>query len=97
MIQLEFHPEAEEELMEAERWYRERSEVASQAFALEISLALDSVLQSPERWPRTHLDERRFVLDRFPYSVLYRINADTVYVMAIAHHKRRPGYWRRRK
>jgi toxin ParE1/3/4 len=35
-------------------------------------------------------------LNRFPYTVLYRVKNDEIFVTAVAHHSRRPGYWRRR-
>lgn len=97
MKRVEFHPEAEQEIIEAQRWYRERSEVASQAFALEVAKTIASIVEAPERWPATEGGERRQVLQRFPYTILYRFHSDTVYVTAIAHHKRRPGYWRGRE
>jgi plasmid stabilization system protein ParE len=97
MNQVRFHREAEEELTEAENWYYARSEVAAQAFALEIDHAIRSIADAPLRWPRGMRGERRFVLDRFPYTVLYRVKTDHVFITAIAHQSRRPGYWRHRK
>jgi hypothetical protein len=38
---------------------------------------------------------RRFVLQRFPFSTVYLMLVQG-YIVAIAHHKRKPGYWRRR-
>jgi hypothetical protein len=40
---------------------------------------------------------RRILLDRFPYSVIYRASADEILIIAVAHLRRRPGYWRHRK
>ncbi|MGH8701418.1 MAG: type II toxin-antitoxin system RelE/ParE family toxin, partial [Burkholderiales bacterium] len=39
---------------------------------------------------------RRILLNRFPYSVVYRTSSDEIIVIAVAHQRRRPGYWRRR-
>jgi plasmid stabilization system protein ParE len=72
MMPVEFHPDAEWELTEAQAWYRQRSDVAAQAFALEIDHALRSITEAPERWPKMQRGERRFLLARFPYSILYR-------------------------
>ncbi len=66
MKQVRFHREADAELTEAEAWYRSRSEVAAQAFALEIDRAIKSIAEAPERWPTGRRGERRFVLSRFP-------------------------------
>ncbi|MGH9422135.1 MAG: type II toxin-antitoxin system RelE/ParE family toxin [Thermoanaerobaculia bacterium] len=68
-----------------------------QALALEIDDALRAITEAPLRWPLGRRGERRFVLDRFPYTVLYFVRADHVFVVAIAHQSRRPGYWGHRK
>lgn len=94
---VEFHPDAEWELTEAQAWYRQRSDVAAQAFALEIDHALRSITEAPERWPKMQRGERRFLLARFPYSILYRIRGNDIFIIAVAHLKRRPGYWRSRR
>ncbi|MGH8246056.1 MAG: type II toxin-antitoxin system RelE/ParE family toxin [Gammaproteobacteria bacterium] len=49
MTRIEFHPEAEQEVAEAQVWYRERSEVAAQALALEIDRAIQSIAEAPHR------------------------------------------------
>ena len=92
-----FHPEADEELAEAREWYETRSEVAAQAFALEIDHAIARILEAPLRYPIGRRGERRFVLDRFPYTILYRVRTDHVFITAVAHQSRRPGYWRHRR
>ena len=39
---------------------------------------------------------RRILLDRFPYQLIYRVEGDEIVIYAVAHQKRRPGYWRKR-
>jgi plasmid stabilization system protein ParE len=68
MNSVRFHPEAEEELAEAREWYEKRSEVAAQAFALEIDRAVSRIFEAPLRYPTGWRGEHRFVLDRFPYT-----------------------------
>jgi len=97
MKPVRIHREARLELAEAQDWYYERSEAAAQAFALEVDHAIRSIRQAPLRWPLALRGARAFVLDRFPYTVFYRVSADHVVITAIAHQSRRPGYWRHRK
>jgi plasmid stabilization system protein ParE len=92
-----FHPEADEELIEAREWYHARSEVAAQAFSLEIDAAIKRITEAPLRYPIGQRGERRFMLDRFPYTILYRVREDHVYITAVAHQSRRPGYWLHRR
>lgn len=97
MRTVQFHPEANQELIEAREWYDRRSEVAAQAFSLAINQAIDRILEAPLRYPIGRRGEHRFVLDRFPYTILYRIRRNDVFVTAVAHQSRRPGYWRHRR
>ena len=77
----------------AEAWYRERDYEASARFLSEIYDALENLVQRPQRWPSYHYGTRRFVLHQFPFSIIYRDESTAVSIVAIAHHKRRPGYW----
>lgn len=95
-MRVRFHRDADQELSEAQDWYRQRSEVAAQAFALEIDHAIQNIAEAPLRWPEGRRGERRFVLDRFPYTLLYRVREDHIFITAVAHQSRRPGYWRDR-
>jgi plasmid stabilization system protein ParE len=96
MTKIEFHPEARLDLESARSWYRERSKLAARAFITEVLRALRSIAISPDAWPRTRANERRFVLKRFPYSIIYRTRENEVFVTAIAHHRRLPEYWHER-
>ena len=51
-IKVSFHPEAAEEVETAQRWYAERSPLAAKAFLAELDVAIERVLEAPERWPR---------------------------------------------
>ncbi len=73
-----------------------RSADASVGFIAAISDALDSISQAPQRWPKYLYGTRRFVLHRFPFSVVYLDDPDMVNIVAVAHHKRKPGYWKQR-
>jgi len=92
----EFHPEAVREAEAARNWYLERSPVAAKAFADEIEEAVDRVC----RWPELHATylhgTRRCLLRRFPYIVVYRRIENVVEILAVAHARRKPGYWRDR-
>jgi hypothetical protein len=48
------------------------------------------------RWPRHGRCARRYVVPRFPFSSVYRMREDEVEIIAVAHGRRRPGYWRSR-
>ncbi|WP_437690624.1 hypothetical protein [Sorangium sp. So ce176] len=54
------------------------------------------IAEAPGRWPSTRYGTRRVRLTRFPYLVVYRDEPTRILVVAIAHAKQRPGYWRKR-
>ena len=55
-----------------------------------------NVLQYPESGNPVSAHVRKWVLSRFPYNLLYVVEGDGILVVAVAPHKRRPNYWRKR-
>jgi plasmid stabilization system protein ParE len=93
---LDIHPSALAELKSSISWYLEQNETTADKFVEEIDRAIDLVLASPQRWPASDLDTRKFVLRRFPYAVIYHERKSVVRILAIAHGHRQPGYWKDR-
>src|SRR5271166_1482232 len=93
----EFHPEAILDAWEARRWYADRNPQAADSFMAELDRAAELIIAQPERWPPYLHGTRRYRLRRFPYLLVYRTTADMVVVLAVAHAKRRPGYWKSRR
>ncbi len=93
------HPEAEEDLRDAAEFYRERAgNSLSQSFLAEFEQSVGILLQhrglgSPWRGR----GRRRYLMKRFPYSLIYTISGQEIRILAVAHHNRRPSYWRGRK
>ncbi|MBZ5663803.1 MAG: type II toxin-antitoxin system RelE/ParE family toxin [Acidobacteriia bacterium] len=90
------HPEVWLEIEAADDWYLERSADASAAFIAALSDAFENISQAPERWPKYSYGTRRFVLHRFPFSIIYLDDPDVVSIVAVAHSKRKPRYWKAR-
>lgn len=63
-----------------------------------LRVAVQAVAESPERWPPHRYGCRRYVLpNRYPYSLIYRLNSTgNVQIVAVSHQKRLPGYWKHR-
>jgi len=92
-MRVSFHPQASDEVEHAQAWYEERSVLAAAGFLQEFSQAIRRIAAAPQRYPTTLHATRRIMLDRFPFSIYYRTGNDEVFVVAVAHQKRRPGYW----
>jgi toxin ParE1/3/4 len=91
-----FHPEAWLEFETADNWYWRQNPDTSIRFVAAISDALEYIARWPRTWPAYLLGTRRFVLQKFPYAVIYREKESAVQILAIAHGHRRPGYWKDR-
>jgi plasmid stabilization system protein ParE len=89
----QFHPEAREEFRNATRWYRAQNVLASSEFRATVSSAIRLIAESSQQWPKYLHGTRRLVMQRFPFSVVYLDEPDFVIIVAVAHSKRRPGYW----
>jgi plasmid stabilization system protein ParE len=93
---LEVLPEAEAEAREAFQWYLERSPLVADAFRAELFDAIDGLATTARDWPEDEDGFRHYHLKRYPYTVMYEVVDRQVTVLAIAHQRRRPGYWQNR-
>jgi plasmid stabilization system protein ParE len=97
VIAYSFHPDADAELAEASLFYESRLAGLGKSFAAEVERTISLVREFPDAGSAIGSGRRRVVVARFPYSIVYRHNPDSIVIVAVAHQRRRPGYWRRRK
>ena len=92
-----FHRLAAQEYRVARSSYARQSQQAAARFVQAVGTALEQIAAHPERWP-LYDDRHRWVkTKKFPYLLIYRrTGEDRLTVVAVAHSRRRPGYWRRR-
>jgi plasmid stabilization system protein ParE len=95
-MRLSYHPDAEAELAEAARFYERKVPGLGTHFRTEFAAAVAKIVETPERWRVLEKDIRRFLMSRFPYSILYRITGDEIRILVVKHHSRHPDYWRNR-
>jgi plasmid stabilization system protein ParE len=96
MLPVDYLPEARRDFDESFDWYAERSDHAAVRFANAVDVALAAIADDPKRFAAIDEIHRECPMARFPFHVIYRVAADRVVVVAIAHAKRRPGYWKGR-
>jgi plasmid stabilization system protein ParE len=97
VIPYAFHPEAEAELAEAARFFESRVHGLGKAFIDAVELVISLIRQYPEVGTLVGQSRRRVLVRGFPYAVVYQSQPDFVLILAIAHLRRRPGYWRARE
>lgn len=92
------HNEAKQELDSAIAYYEVRQVGLGLDFLSDVEQAISRIQQNPnvgEKYKITGF--RRYVMQRFPYLVFYVEFEDFIWVVAIAHGKRKPNYWKKRQ
>ena len=92
----EFLPEAEQELREAARYYESEAPGLGVTYIAEVRRVVRSIIENPYTAAAVGSGIRRKVLSNFPYNILYSVERDVIVIVAVAHQKRRPRYWRAR-
>jgi len=93
---VEFDEASQAEFIEAFDWYAKRSHGAAIGFASAVDVAIERIAENPDRFPTTFAGCRYCKVERFPFCVVFYSSERGLFVVAIAHLKRRPGYWRNR-
>lgn len=92
-----FHAEAATELEAAFAWYADRSRKVADQYLAEFDRAIAVIVESPKSWERVIGPWRRYPLRRFPFWIYFRETDSGIEVVAVAHGRRSPGYWRDRE
>ncbi|HEY3135997.1 MAG TPA: type II toxin-antitoxin system RelE/ParE family toxin [Blastocatellia bacterium] len=95
-MKLVFHPEAWEELLESARFYEERDEGLGWQFLEAVQDTTRRIREFPQSGPVERADIRKGFVSGFPFTVLYQIHKDRIFIAAVMHQHRRPGYWMNR-
>jgi plasmid stabilization system protein ParE len=85
------------ELRRAVARYDVESPGVGDQLVAEVEAATARIADFPEHGSPYLAGTRRAILPRFPFSVVYRVDRDGALIVAIAHHRRRPGYWQTRR
>ena len=93
-----FEPAARQDLLDATRWYLEEAgPLRARQFETEIHRSLSLLVRLPALGAPIRHGVRKLPLRRFPYSLVYRDESGLIRVLALAHQRRQPGYWAKRR
>lgn len=95
-MQIKIHIEAYDEIEAAKRWYETQAEGLGENFEQELDRAMSCIREFPDTWPKYTAGTRRFFMHRFPFAVVYLYDEKIIWVFAVMHLRRKPGYWRKR-
>jgi plasmid stabilization system protein ParE len=96
VVGYEYHSDAEAEYLEAIRHYSCIREELGLSFVTEVESAIERARQFPEAYGRVGRNLRHVGTHRFPYVVIYEVLEGRIFVWAVAHTSREPGYWKKR-
>ena len=95
---ISIHPEAQVEFDEAADYYRDHAaRFIAERFVEDFEHVMRLAVGDPELGSRLSARSRSLLFRHFPYRLVYQAVADMLVVVAVAHQRRRPGYWRRRQ
>jgi hypothetical protein len=96
-MKFSFHPEAEAEFQAAIDYYEECEPGLGCDFALEVHSTIQGIIALPSSWPAIGGDIRRCLTRRFPFGVLYVVEAEEILILSVMHLHREPDYWKPRR
>lgn len=96
MTRVVFRQEARAEAVDAFRWYEEQRPGLGTEFRNGLLDAVRRMRSTPLAYPVVHRDLRRVLVNRFPYSVFYRVTSEAIVVVGVVHGKRHPRTWKQR-
>jgi toxin ParE1/3/4 len=89
-----FHAEAEAEVRAAAAYYEGRRAGLGDEFLAEIEAMVQRIRQNPKAFTVYDAEgTRKCIVRRFPYTIFYAELEEAIWVAAVAHQRRRPGYW----
>ena len=95
-VKVILHDEADAEFQSAVATYQGESHELAVRFYRGFFATLNRIGSHPKAWPRLRGSVRKCLVQGFPYKLLYLIEPDRIFVVALMHAKRQPGYWERR-
>ncbi len=93
MAKIRVYSRAEAEYTESLSWYAERSIRVAGEFDHEFDIALAKISADPMRFPYCDARHQFYLMQKFPFKIIFRQVSSEIHVVAVAHTSRRPNYW----
>jgi plasmid stabilization system protein ParE len=95
-VKVVLHPQAETEFLLAQQRYTDASPLLGRRFYDEITSVFRRIIEHPRRYKQLDPPARRLFANGFPYAVIYVVKPDAIWIIAVMHVRRAPGYWKGR-
>ncbi len=94
MLPIKLELQARRDFDESFDWYAKRSQAAAEQFVIAVDQALARIAKQPNLYGRIDAQHQACRLFKFPFSLVFAVRSDCILIVAIAHDRRQPGYWR---
>ena len=91
--QLEFHPEVTNDIKGSYLWYEDKLQGLGTRFLNELEDGYTAIQNFPDTWANFQYGFKRYILNKFPFSILYKVIEEKIVILAIMHNSRKPNYW----
>lgn len=88
-----YHPSSRKELDDATDYYDQIDPGLGDGFLEDVNDCLARILKFPHAWTKLRDKVRRCRTHRFPYSLVYEVDDEHVFILAVMHSSRKPNYW----
>jgi plasmid stabilization system protein ParE len=92
-LKVRLDPAAKLEIRQAALCYEDCRDGLGLEFLDAVESAFEQIQRHPRVWRILKGRFRRYLLQRFPYGLIYAVEGETIFVAAVMHLKRKPGYW----
>jgi toxin ParE1/3/4 len=96
-MRITWHPEAEDELIKAAKFYNQRVAGLGVDFLDAVDSAVRHITRDPKLFPLLKSGIQRCRVTRFPYCLYFRCLPDAIRILVVMHHNRQPDYWQSRQ
>ena len=90
-------PSAQEDMLQAYRWYQEQRQGLGDEFLLCVEAAFSKILAFPDAYKIDYKNVHRFLTQRFPFSIFFIIEGVFIFIISVRHRRRNPDAWKSRK
>jgi hypothetical protein len=95
-MKLIFHPEAYDEMLESARYFESKTPGLGLDLMSAVQESTQRILGFPISGPIERSQIRKSLVRGFPFTILYEVHSDHIFIAAVMHQRRKPGYWKNR-
>ena len=95
-MKLLFHPLAKKEFEISANWYKERSIKVEKSFVESVFKTIDFITNYPKVARKIRGEKRAARVNGFPFSILYIVDSDSIFIVSVFHYSRNPKIWKTR-